>query len=78
MHYFSAYSGGAGDFIPEDYRWNTIEDLKEKIAKVSTQRGFASEWSRKRMVLQSKISVLKPRSFEDQIWANVEKVMEHT
>jgi glycosyltransferase involved in cell wall biosynthesis len=71
-------SGGAGDFIPEDYRWNTVEDLKEKIAKVSDTACFSSEWSRKRMVLQSKISVLKPRSFEDQIWDNVEKLMEHT
>jgi glycosyltransferase involved in cell wall biosynthesis len=71
-------SGGAGDFVPEDYRWNTVEDLKEKIAKVSDTAGLAVEWNRKRMILQGKIGVLKPRSFEDQIWANVEKLMEHT
>lgn len=71
-------SGGAGDFVPEDYRWNTVEDLKQKIAKVSNVDSFEAEWNRKRMILQGKISVLKPRNFEDQIWANVEKVMEHT
>jgi glycosyltransferase involved in cell wall biosynthesis len=71
-------SGGAGDFIPEEYRWNTIDDLKEKIAKVSDITSFTSEWNRKRMSLQSKISVLKPRSFEEQIWTNVANLMEHT
>jgi glycosyltransferase involved in cell wall biosynthesis len=71
-------SGGAGDFVPEDYRWSDVEDLKEKIAKVSDITAFAGEWSRKRMILQGKINVLKSHSFEDQIWVNVEKVMEHT
>jgi glycosyltransferase involved in cell wall biosynthesis len=71
-------SGGAGDFIPEEYRWNTIDDLKEKIAKISDITSFTSEWNKKRMSLQNKISVLKPRSFEEQIWTNVANLMEHT
>ena len=25
-------SGGSGEFIPEEFRWSTFEDLKEKIA----------------------------------------------
>lgn len=69
-------SGGAIDFIPDEFRWNTTSDLKEKISKMADMETFAYDWNRKRLVLQSKISVLKPKHFEEQIWANVAKLTE--
>jgi glycosyltransferase involved in cell wall biosynthesis len=71
-------SGGSGDFIPEEYRWNTIEDLKEKIAKLADQNYSVTAWGMKQKLLQEKIAVLKPKSFEDQIWSNIEALMKKT
>lgn len=69
-------NGGAGDFIPMEYRWNTLEDLKEKIAKFADQKNNVAVWDIKKKQLQEKIAVLKPESFEEQIWVNIEKLME--
>jgi glycosyltransferase involved in cell wall biosynthesis len=68
-------SGGSGDFIPDEFRWSTVDDLKAKIALVSGNN-FA-EWNSKKELLQQKIEVLKPANFEEQIWINVSKLMEH-
>jgi glycosyltransferase involved in cell wall biosynthesis len=70
-------SGGSGDFIPEEFRWNKLEDLKEKIVKFASPIGF-EEWRQKKAALQNKISVLRPDSFQEQIWINVAYLMEHT
>jgi glycosyltransferase involved in cell wall biosynthesis len=70
-------SGGSADFIPDEFRWNTVEDLKEKINKLASTEGFEA-WKQKKEALQKKISVLRPQSFQDQIWANVADLMEHT
>jgi glycosyltransferase involved in cell wall biosynthesis len=67
-------SGGSGDFIPDEFRWSTIDDLKAKIALVSGDN-FA-EWTKKKTVLQRKIAVLKPENFEYKIWDKVSKLME--
>ncbi len=61
-------SGGMKEFIPEDYRWNTYEDLKEKIVKNIEAYNV---WEIKRRELWDKISVLTPESFEEQIWTYV-------
>jgi glycosyltransferase involved in cell wall biosynthesis len=71
-------SGGSGDFIPEEYRWNTLDDLKEKIAKLADSKYSVAAWNMKSKLLQEKIAVLKPRSFEEQIWVNVAKLMEQS
>ncbi len=65
-------SGGSGDFIPKEYRWNTLEDLKEKIVRLSESRYGFEIWNIRKKPLREKISVLKPEKFEEQIWANVE------
>jgi glycosyltransferase involved in cell wall biosynthesis len=70
-------SGGSADFIPDEFRWNTVKDLKEKINKLASTEGFEA-WKQKKEALQKKISVLRPQSFQDQIWANVADLMEHT
>jgi glycosyltransferase involved in cell wall biosynthesis len=66
-------SGGAGEFIPEEFRWNQVDDLKVKIARLVAPNGFA-EWSNKKMTLQQKIALLKPETFEEQIWVNIAKM----
>jgi glycosyltransferase involved in cell wall biosynthesis len=68
-------SGGSGEFIPREFRWNTIGDLEEKIACLAAPEGFA-EWENKKEMLKQKIAVLKPENFEEQIWVNVAKLME--
>jgi glycosyltransferase involved in cell wall biosynthesis len=68
-------SGGSGDFIPQEYRWDTLQDLKEKIGKLAESGYSVEAWNMKKKVLQQKIAVLRPKNFEEQIWANVEVLM---
>ena len=68
-------SGGSGDFIPKEYRWNTLEELKEKMAKLTNKKFNVSVWEMKKKELQKKIAILKPNNFEQQIWMNVENLM---
>ena len=64
-------SGGAPEFIPEEFRWSTFEELKQKIAQlVNSPNGFGV-WEMKKEALRDKISVLKPENFEEQIWSSV-------
>ena len=71
-------SGGSGEFIPEEFRWSTFEDLKEKIGGLSQSTDDYAVWNQKKEVLRDKISVLKPENFESQIWANVAALFEQT
>lgn len=64
-------SGGAGEFIPKEFRWNTLEDLKQKIARLVAFSDYYGIWEKKKEELREKISVLKPGNFEEQIWSNV-------
>ena len=68
-------SGGSGEFIPEEFRWDTFEDLKQKIAKLVESTEDYTVWVKKKNDLRSKISALKPENFEAQIWSNVELVV---
>ena len=68
-------SGGSGEFIPEEFRWNTLDYLKEKIAKLVNSRDNFAFWDKKKEELQRKIAVLKPEYFEEQIWFNVATLM---
>ena len=45
-------SGGSGEFIPEEFRWNTIDDLREKIGKLVGSQGRYEQWDRKKLELQ--------------------------
>jgi glycosyltransferase involved in cell wall biosynthesis len=71
-------SGGSGDFIPQEFRWNTLDDLKEKIAQLADSGINFGEWNKKKEELLSKIAVLKPKNFEEQIWSNVANLTEQT
>jgi glycosyltransferase involved in cell wall biosynthesis len=69
-------SGGSGEFIPEEFRWSTFEDLKEKIAGLAESTDDYAVWNQKKEALREKILVLKPENFEGQIWANVAALIE--
>jgi glycosyltransferase involved in cell wall biosynthesis len=71
-------SGGSGEFIPEEFRWNTFEDLKQKIAQIVESPNNYSVWEKKKEELRGKISILKPENFEEHIWSNVEALMRQT
>jgi glycosyltransferase involved in cell wall biosynthesis len=62
-------SGGMKEFIPEEYRWETYDELKEKIVRLMES---SNTWEMKRPQLWSKISALTPKSFQDNIWRHVE------
>jgi glycosyltransferase involved in cell wall biosynthesis len=70
-------SGGSGEFIPEEYRWNTFEHLKTKIATLVESQTYA-DLEQKKKELRSKIEVLKPKNFQEQIWRHVDTLMQQT
>jgi glycosyltransferase involved in cell wall biosynthesis len=65
-------SGGMKEFLPQQYRWGTYEDLKQKVAKALE----TSDWEIQRPQLWKKIAVLTPQAFEEQIWANIKPLIE--
>ena len=65
-------SGGMKEFIPNEYRWQTIDDLKEKITCYMEAENV---WELKRKDLWSKIAALTPEVFQNEIWAYVEELM---
>ena len=71
-------SGGMKEFIPEEFRWENYDDLKEKIVKYMESNGDGANWENKRGFLWSKISVLSPEAFQSNIWAQLEPLMEST
>jgi len=68
-------SGGIREFIPENYRWRTYEDLKSKIVKVMEFPGTSQNWDSTRPQLWKKISVLTPETFQEQIWFNIKTIL---
>jgi glycosyltransferase involved in cell wall biosynthesis len=69
-------SGGMKEFIPEEYRWENYESLKEKIVKSMKMQD--KHWDITRQELWRKISVLTPENFENKIWSNVESLLRET
>ncbi len=71
-------SGGSGEFIPEGFRWDTFENLKEKITRLAESTDDYTLWNEKKAELREKISVLKPENFEENIWSNVAALIQET
>lgn len=69
-------SGGSGEFVPPEFRWNSFEDLKSKIAKLVDDSNFFATWTTQRDALRANISVLKPENFEAKIWLHLERLMQ--
>jgi glycosyltransferase involved in cell wall biosynthesis len=66
-------SGGMKEFILEEFRWQTYNDLKEKIVQFMDS---TEKWDAKRKLLWSKISHLNPETFQENIWLRIQKLME--
>ncbi len=62
-------SGGMKEFIPEEYRWDSYDDLKQKIVRYMDA---SSTWELKRKELWNKINVLTPEAFQEKIWAGLQ------
>lgn len=72
-------SGGTGEFIPDEFRWETYEDLKEKIRRwVEPTQVDSDSWNRQRAEMWEKITVLRPEVFREKIWAHVQGLMQQT
>jgi glycosyltransferase involved in cell wall biosynthesis len=57
-------SGGMREFIPPQYRWQSYEDLKQKV--VANMEN--TTWETTRETLWSRIGVLTPENFQTQLW----------
>jgi glycosyltransferase involved in cell wall biosynthesis len=68
-------SGGMKEFIPEEFRWETYEDLKEKIVKYMESAEESVNWQKKREELWNKISALNPGTFQNSIWSHVQNLI---
>ncbi len=65
-------SGGMKEFIPDGFRWETYEDLKQKIIMYMEDENASLEWESTRRQLWSKISVLNPEEFQNKIWSQIQ------
>jgi glycosyltransferase involved in cell wall biosynthesis len=68
-------SGGMKEFIPEEFRWESYEDLKEKIVRCMESTQQNTDWEIKRKELWNKISDLNPENFQNNIWAHIQTVV---
>ena len=68
-------SGGMKEFIPEEFRWEKYEDLKEKILRFMESAQQISDWERKRKELWSKITVLNSETFQNSIWFHIQTLI---
>jgi glycosyltransferase involved in cell wall biosynthesis len=64
-------SGGMKEFIPEEFRWETYDDLKAKIVKYTKDEEANASWDTIRLQLWSKISSLTTENFQSHVWSNV-------
>jgi glycosyltransferase involved in cell wall biosynthesis len=69
-------SGGMKEFIPEEYRWETYVDLKQKIVKYMESPQENANWEETRKELWGKISVLNAEEFQNKIWAHVQALLD--
>ncbi|MCL4429737.1 MAG: glycosyltransferase [Chloroflexi bacterium] len=66
-------SGGMKEFIPDEFRWENYDDLKQKIVACMEAEDASADWDIKRQQLWRKISVLKPEAFQNSIWSQIKQ-----
>ena len=71
-------SGGMKEFIPQEFRWETYDDLKEKIVRYMESENESANWEIQRQQLWSKIAVLTPETFQNNIWSNIQALIQQT
>jgi glycosyltransferase involved in cell wall biosynthesis len=69
-------SGGMREFLPQEFRWENYADLKQKILQNIESTDITAGWESKRKQLWSKINVLTPQTFQQNIWLHLEKLFE--
>jgi glycosyltransferase involved in cell wall biosynthesis len=69
-------SGGMKEFIPEEFRWNSYDDLKQKIVNCMEPQKENADWEIQRKTLWNKIAALNPENFQNSIWSHVQTLME--
>jgi glycosyltransferase involved in cell wall biosynthesis len=65
-------SGGMKEFIPDEFRWETYDDLQRKIVMFMEDENASANWECNRQLLWSKISVLNPETFQNKIWSQIQ------
>ena len=65
-------SGGMQEFIPEEFRWKTYFDLKDKIVNLIDRVDKDLYWEKKRESLWRDISILTPENFQNNIWSLIQ------
>jgi glycosyltransferase involved in cell wall biosynthesis len=68
-------SGGMKEFIPDEFRWESYDDLKQKIVKCMEPEDAGASWESKRRQLWSKISDLNPEAFQEKIWSHLQEIL---
>ena len=68
-------SGGMKEFIPEEFRWENYDELKEKIVKYMESTQESANWEKTRKELWSKISELNTEEFQNKIWLHVQALI---
>jgi glycosyltransferase involved in cell wall biosynthesis len=68
-------SGGMKEFIPDEFRWETYDNLKQKVIRYMENEDAIANWEDTRKQLWSKISVLNPETFQTNIWSNVQTLI---
>jgi hypothetical protein len=63
------------EFIPEEFRWEKYDDLKEKIVRYMESTKSSASWENKRKQLWKEISVLKPENFQNTLWSHVQTLI---
>lgn len=71
-------SGGIKEFIPEEFRWENYDDLKEKILRYLESQNESATWENKRQQLWSKISILNPETFQKRLWYHIQNLLNKT
>jgi glycosyltransferase involved in cell wall biosynthesis len=69
-------SGGMKEFIPEEFRWETYDDLKAKIGNYMKDENASANWDTIRLQLWNNISLLTPENFQNNIWSHVKILIE--
>ncbi len=67
-------SGGMKEFIPDEFRWETYDDLQQKIVRFMEDENASANWECNRQLLWSKISVLNPETFQNKIWSQIQEL----
>jgi glycosyltransferase involved in cell wall biosynthesis len=71
-------SGGVKEFVPNNYRWESYDDLKEKVIAYLNASEESLGWEKTRQEIWRKLSNLEPKVFQEKIWAHVKPLTNQT